>query len=216
MPVTLDLSKEVKLDLTKGTTLDLSKGSFINLSKNNLDGVKLRAGAGWNTKLVKSGFFGVGTRELNVDLDLCAICYDKYGNLVTSVYFGHKNAEGIQLDTDDLTGSSGRIDINRMCNSTAKDNENMTINLSKVSSKIEQIDIQVCIYNDYTYEDIDNAYCKLVDTTNNKVLCSVKLQNTGGRNRTVKMASLKKTAEGWVFESLKEFEPYKIGHYVNQ
>lgn len=216
MSVNLDLSKEVTLDLSKGsTTLDLSKGTFINLSKNSLDNVKLRAGAGWNVKREKRrGLFFTQEVIRDIDLDLAVVLRDDNGSVIDKAYFGHKNASGVHLDKDDLTGSQGYLDIDKMCNSTAKDNENTTIELSKVDSRVSQIEIGVCIYNNFVFEDIDNAYCKLVDTTNNKVLCSVKMQNDGGRNKTVHMATLKRTPQGWVFESVKEYLPGRIGDFM--
>lgn len=219
MAIELNLDKEIKLDLSKGSglTLDLQKGNFVNLSKNSLDKVKLRAGAGWNCKQVKtSGFFGFGgtTSFLDIDLDLAVGMRDEYGELLYKVYFGNKTAPGVHLDKDDLTGTQGYIDIDQMCTSTKKDNENTTIDLSKVPKDVAQIEIGVCIYNNFVFSDIDNAYCKLVDETNNRVLCSVKMQNDGGRNKTVHMATLKRTTEGWVFESVKQYKEGKIGDFL--
>lgn len=219
MAIELNLDKEIKLDLNKnsGITLDLEKGNFVNLSKNSLDKVKLRAGAGWNCKQVKtSGFFGFGatTKYLDIDLDLAVAMRDEDGRLVKKVYFGNKSEPGVKLDKDDLTGSQGYIDIDKMCASTAKDNENTTIDLTKVPKDVTQIEIGVCIYNNFVFADIDNAYCKLVDETNKRVLCSVKMKNDGGSNKTVHMATLKRTTQGWVFESVKQYKSGKISEFL--
>ncbi len=220
MAINLDLSKEVKLDLNKGAgiSLNLDKGEYVNLSGNKLDSVRLRAGVGWNIKTQEqtTGLFLKRTTKVQkpIDLDLVLKLVSD-GEKVGAVYFGNKHAKGINLDHDDLTGSSNAIDVNFMCNSTAKDNENTTINLLRVNKHIDEIQIAICIYNNYYFEDIDNAYCKLVDETNNRVICSTIMQNDGGRNQTLHFASLKKTDDGqWVFEAVQEYKQGKIGQYL--
>lgn len=218
MALELDLNKEIKLDLTKGSglSLDLTKGQYVNLSKNSLENVTLRAGAGWNThQEVHHGFLGrkIVTSK-DVDLDLCLALRDDEGNLIEKVYFADKATKGVRLDKDDREGTEGYLDIDRMCASTEKDNENVQIILSKVNPRVTQIEIGVCIYNDFTYSDIDNAYVKLVDVTNNKVLCSTKMCNTGGHSQTIHFATLKRTTNGWVFEAIQEYLPYRITGFL--
>lgn len=215
MAIELDLSKEVKLDLNKGITLDLEKGDYVNLSANKLDSVKLRAGTGWNCKKVrKQGlFFSRDVRE-DVDLDLVAVLEDADGNFINRVYFNRHDLPGIHLDQDDRSGSEGYKDVDHFCRSLDKDNENITIQLDRIPSNVAQIKLAVIIYNEvrkqkrlplHTFEQIDNAYCKLVDESGRRVLCSVRMGENGGDRTAVVMANLKRVGRQWVFEAAEEY-----------
>ncbi len=52
---------------------------------------------------------------------------------------------------------------------------------------------------------IDNAYCKLVDETGRRVLCSVKMSEHGGDRTAVMMAVLKRYQGQWMFEAAEEY-----------
>lgn len=216
MAIELDLNKEIQLDLNKGITLDLEKGDFVNLSKNRLDHAVLRAGCGWNCRMVeKKGLFGLTRRVMeDVDLDLTCSLEDAYGHVIDRVYFNHRAVPGLQLDQDDRSGSSGWKDVDKECRSLSKDNENIMIRLDQVPANVAQIRIGVVIYNqgrqtkglpNHTFDMIDNAYCKLVDETGKRVLCSVKMSENGGDRTAVMMAILKRYQGQWVFEAAEEY-----------
>lgn len=215
MAIELDLSKEVKLDLNKGITLDLEKGDYVNLSSNRLDSVTLRAGTGWNCrKVTKKGLFFSREVMEDVDLDLVAVLEDADGNMLDRVFFNRRKLPGIELDQDDRSGSAGQKDVNYMCHSTDKDNENITIRLDRIPPQVAQIKLAVIIYNEmrrkqglppHTFSQIDNAYCKLVDVKGRRVLCSVKMAEHGADRTAVLMANLKRVGGQWVFEAAEEY-----------
>lgn len=215
MSIQLDLNKEIQLDLNKGISLDLNKGDFVNLSKNCLDDVVLRAGCGWNCRMVeRRGFFGTHWVMEDVDLDLICVLEDDKGNVIDRVFFNRRSAPGLQLDQDDRSGSQQRVNIDQACQSLMKDNENILIRLDLIPAAISQIKIGVVIYNverqrkllsNHTFSMIDNAYCKLVDESGRRVLCSVKMSDRGGDNTAVLMAILKRYQGQWVFEAAEEY-----------
>lgn len=216
MSIQLDLNKEIQLDLDKGITLDLEKGDFVNLSKNRLDHVVLRAGCGWNCRQVeKKGLFGFKRQVMeDVDLDLTCSLEDANGQVIDRVYFNHRSVPGLRLDQDDRSGSTGWKDVDQECRSLDKDNENIIIRLDQVPASVDQIRIGVVIYNqgrqmkgqpNHTFDMIDNAYCKLVDETNRRVLCSVKMSEKGRDRTAVMMAIIKRYQGQWVFEAAEEY-----------
>ena len=208
---------EIQLDLKKGISLDLSKGDYVNLSKNRLDSLQLRAGCGWNSKEIHTpkGFFfkrDVVTYK-DVDLDLIAVLKDRGGRTVDRIYFHHRHAPGLMLDQDDRQGTVGKIDIQAICSSPVKDNENIYINLDRIPPQIDMIKIAVAIYDRNTFEDVTDAYCKLVDETNGRVLCSVKMSEEGMNNTCVHLANIRRKGPDWIFEAVGTYSRERFNEF---
>lgn len=177
---------EVFLDLTKNGALNLEKKQFLNLEKASVALSNLRAAAGWDFMLGRA-----------YDLDLCAMLFDSNGQLVDTVYYGKKNANGISLDGDNLTGEG------------KGDDENIRMNLSKVSNNVSTIAICVVIYqgkerNQY-FSGVKNAYVRLVDENQKKEICRYSLTDDGGKNTAIHFADVIRTNEGWIFKAVGEY-----------
>lgn len=180
--IELPLHTEVTLDLAKDGILNLNKGEFLNLSKTGISLSNIRAAAGWD--MSKRG---------GVDLDLCAYLYEN-DKLYKTIYYGDKRTKGIYLDGDNLTGEGDG------------DDENIHINFYDLPSNINKITIAVVIYSSGpTFQDVQNAYVRLVNEENRKELVRYNLTADGGRNTAVVAAELKKLNNEWGF--------YAIGHY---
>ncbi len=121
--------------------VSLVKGQKISLEKS--DGSKLNnfcVGANWGAIATK-GFFG-GDKKKAVDLDLSIGLFDANKNLVNIVYFGRLEDSGIKHSGDDRTGDVDGDD--------GLDNEVISINLSQISSNVEQL---VFVLNSYEGDD---------------------------------------------------------------
>ncbi|MEA3316106.1 MAG: TerD family protein [Campylobacterota bacterium] len=121
--------------------VSLVKGQKISLEKS--DGSKLNnfcVGANWGAIATK-GFFG-GDKKKAVDLDLSIGLFDANKNLANIVYFGRLEDSGIKHSGDDRTGDVDGDD--------GLDNEVISINLSQISSNVEQI---VFVLNSYEGDD---------------------------------------------------------------
>lgn len=121
--------------------VNLVKGQKISLEKS--DGSKLNnfcVGANWGA-ISKKGFFG-GDKKKAVDLDLSVGLFDSNKNLSNFVYFGRLEDSGIKHSGDDRTGDIDGDD--------GLDNEIISINLSQISSNVEQI---VFVLNSYEGDD---------------------------------------------------------------
>lgn len=132
--------------------IKLEKGQRINLEKDG--GAKLTnfcVGCNWGAIMIeKPGFLGFGkkTEELDVDVDLSCVMTDAQGNLVDTLYsplYNPKMFQQVGLPVgkdlsadnsmyhtpDDTEGDKGGDD--------GLDNEIVTVDLTKVDPKIDQI-----------------------------------------------------------------------------
>jgi len=140
--------------------VSLVKGQKISLEKS--DGSKLNnfcVGANWGAINTK-GFFG-GDKKKAVDLDLSIGLFDANKNLSNIVYFGRLEDSGIKHSGDDRTGDVDGDD--------GLDNEVISINLSQISSNVEQI---VFVLNSYEGDDfatIPFASIRLYEGTPDRV-----------------------------------------------
>jgi tellurium resistance protein TerZ len=126
--------------------INLSKGGRINLSKdekgNSFD--KIFFGSNWG--MIKSGgWFSSG--KTAVDLDSTVILVDAQGNHIDTIYFGHKDAPGVHHFGDDLTGDADGDD--------GMDNETISIQLSRIDSRVEHVFFVLNIYNTDSVESFD-------------------------------------------------------------
>lgn len=139
----------------------LEKGQRINLEKES--GARLTSfcvGCNWGA-VVKKTFFGLITSVVDVDLDLSCLMFDAEGNAVDHIWsplykFAKRHPKlGLpdgKLDSidralhhtgDDLTGDQDGDD--------GLDNEIITVDLPRVSSRVQQIVFFLNIYNNNEY-----------------------------------------------------------------
>lgn len=156
-------------------SISLQKGQKVNLSKENAGLSKIVVGLGWDEiKQASGGIFGAlfGSSNSNtIDCDASAIML-KNGHLVSDkdiVYFGNlKHASGTVVHMgDNLTGAG------------EGDDEQITIDLSRVPADYDKIVIVVTIYQAVQKHQhfgmIQNAFIRLVDSRNNGELCKYNL-----------------------------------------
>lgn len=159
----------------------LEKGQRINLEKSN--GSKLTnfcVGCNWGA-ITKKTFFGLSSKVVDVDLDLSCLLFDAEGNPIDHIYsplyrFGDNNiglpngktdsVDGALHHTgDDLTGDQDGDD--------GLDNEIITVDLSRVHSKVNQIVFFLNIYNNEDFQgdfsEIPYASIRMYEGTPTKV-----------------------------------------------
>ena len=142
----------------KTMAIRLEKGQRINLEKSN--GSKLMnfcVGCNWGA-IVKKTLFGLSSKVVDVDLDLSCLMFDVDGKPVDHIWsplyrFGDKvGLPSGKLDSidralhhtgDDLQGDQNGDD--------GLDNEIITVDLSKVDSKVNSIVFFLNIYNNDEY-----------------------------------------------------------------
>jgi len=156
----------------------LEKGQKINLEKSN--GSKLTnfcVGCNWGA-IIKKSFFGFSSTVVDVDLDLSCLLFDANGEVVDHIYSPEYDFRGQlpkgKLDSLDRalhhTGDDRHGDQD---GDDGLDNEIITVDLTRVSSNIQQIVFFLNIYNNEVFQgdfsEIPYASIRMYEGTATKV-----------------------------------------------
>lgn len=150
--------------------INLQKGQKISLSKEagGATLTKIVMGLGWDAKKTK-GFFGMGSKEQEIDLDASCVLFDEAKTPLDSVYFGQLASRdgSIQHTGDNRTGAGDG------------DDEQIIVDLSRVPSNVKSIVFLVNSFTGQNFSEIENAYCRVVNGANNQELARYNLSCTG-------------------------------------
>ncbi|MFI8997717.1 TerD family protein [Streptomyces sp. NPDC053542] len=174
-------------------SVNLNKGQQISLSKS--DGGTLsvvRMGLGWQAAQRK-GFLAklAGARE--IDLDASAVLFaDKQP--VDVVFFQHLTSDdgSVHHSGDNLVGGTGQ-----------GDDESIAVDLRRVPPHIDQIVFTVNSFTGQTFEEVQNAYCRLLDEKTGEELARYTLTG-GGRHTAQIMAKVQRSGTTWHMAALGE------------
>lgn len=183
--------------------VSLEKGQKVRLEKVGGGTLKnIRMALGWDpikaAPTTKKGLFGkisqVPGREVDVDLDASAILFDANKTKVDTVYFGQlKSRDGsIEHTGDNLTGGGDG------------DDESILVHLDRVPANVAHVVFVVNSYSGETFDQIENAYCRAVDTdTRDTELCRYTLSG-GQKVQAMVMAKVSRDNSGWTFTAIGE------------
>lgn len=154
--------------------INLQKGQRISLSKEAPGLTKLICGLGWDVaKRSGGGFFSnFGGSGHNYDLDASVICLDANGKLTDNknvIYFGNlqHSSRAIIHQGDNLTGAGDG------------DDEVIIIDLPRIPANIAKlifvVNIYECVTRKQDFGQIENAFVRLVNSSNNKELARYNL-----------------------------------------
>lgn len=172
--------------------INLEKGQKINLQK--ADGSSLQQvflGVGWD--VVKSkGFFGFGGGG-NIDLDASVILFDENKKMLDVVYFGQLQSRdgSIRHSGDNLTGAG------------SGDDEVIRVNLNQIPAQVKSLVFTVNSFRGQTFEKVENAFCRLVDQTNNHEIASYKLSSQGAHTGLI-IAKIYRHNDAWKMHAIGE------------
>ena len=210
----------------------LEKGQRINLEKSN--GSKLtNFCVGCNRgAITKKTFFGLGSKVVDVDLDLSCLMFDAEGTPIDHIYsplyrFGDKNI-GLpngKLDSIDRalhhTGDDTEGDQN---GDDGLDNEIITVDLSRVDAKVNQIVFFLNIYNNEDFQgdfsEIPYASIRMYEGTASKVRevfasYDVATKSNCAGMRALIMGKLYRRNGEWKFAAIGDaFEDKSIVHTI--
>lgn len=173
----------MSVNLVKGQRISLEKEAGGSLSK-------VFMGLGWDVAK-KGGFLGKLVGGGSIDLDASCLLFDKNRQLVDIVYFGHlaSNDGSIRHSGDNLTGEG------------EGDDEVINVDLDKVAPNVEYLVFTVCSYRGQTFNQVENAFCRLVDASGGKEIA--KFVITGGGDYTAMlMAKLYRHNGEWKMHAL--------------
>ncbi|MDR1871083.1 MAG: TerD family protein [Deltaproteobacteria bacterium] len=179
--------------------ISLIKGQRISLDKESGGSLnKVVMGLGWDP-IKKKGFFS--SKSASIDLDASCCLFDENNIQVDIVYFGHlKSNDGSIIHTgDNLTGAG------------EGDDERIIVNLGNIPANIKNLVFTVNSFRGHTFNDVENAYCRLVDDRNQKEVARYTL--TGGGNHTgLIMTKLYRNQNEWKMQAIGEMVDGKTVH----
>lgn len=172
----------MSVTLEKGQKLDLNKEANGSLSK-------LVAGAGWD-----------GKSDAPIDLDLVAILLGADGkaladangngtNLDEAVaFFNNLTLPGVKHSGDNLTGEGDG------------DDEQITFDLASLPQEVKEIAVVVASYSGETFDQVANAFVRMVNGDDNAELGKYTLTDMGA-TKGVELGRIKRDGDNWAFEA---------------
>jgi len=179
-----------EVNLVKGRTVNRTKGQRVSLRKDG--GVALtqiRMGLGWDP--IKKGMFG--NRTPDVDLDASAVLFAEH-QPVDTCYFGQLASKdgSIRHQGDNLTGEGDG------------DDEVINVDLTRIPAYVTTVIFIVTSYRGHTFDQLSNAFCRLVDATTGAELARYTLQGAGLRCTGMVMAKFMRVGAEWKMQAIGE------------
>ena len=178
------------INLQKGQKISLSKESGSELSK-------VVMGLGCDAKKTSvgllKGMFGGGNNNSSIDLDASCVLFDDKNTLVDTVYFGQlKSRDGSILHTGDNRTGEGD-----------GDDEQIVVDLDKIPATVKSLVFTVSSYTGQTFDTVENAYCRIVDSRNNNEIARYTLSAQGSHTAQI-MAKLYRHNGEWKMHAIGE------------
>ena len=193
-------------------SVNLSKGQKISLEKEAGGALsQIKMGLGWDVGAApqKSGGFlgglfgGGGSAGGSIDLDASCIMLDANKQMVDAVWFGQLQSKdsSIQHTGDNLTGYGDGGD------------EVINVNLSRIPDHVQALVFTVNSFTGQTFATVNNAFCRLVNASNNSEVARYDLSAQGSHTALIlakiyrhngewKMHAIGETASGRTFHDL--------------
>jgi len=178
------------INLQKGQKISLAKEAGGSLSK-------VIMGLGWDAKksgggLLK-GMFGGGGGSGSIDLDASCVLFDGQNKVADTVWFRQlKSKDGSVVHTgDNLTGEGDG------------DDEQIIVDLNKVPATVKALVFTVNSFTNQTFDNVENAYCRLVDSGSNKEIARYTLSAQGPHTAQI-MAKIYRHNDEWKMHAIGE------------
>ena len=181
--------------------VSLMKGQKISLSKESAGLSVVTVGLGWDEAQKKKGLFS--RKEKAIDCDASAILL-RNGVLVGKediVYFAHlkHNSGSVIHNGDNLTGAG------------AGDDEQITVDLSRVPYDVDRIVFVVNIYQavqrNQHFGMINNAFIRIVDNRNNNEICRYNLTDDYFGSMAMIFGEIYRYNNEWKFNAMGQGTP---------
>jgi len=186
--------------------INLTKGQRVDLTKGNPGLSNLLVGLGWDPVKQsgsKGGFlgslFGGGSSGANVDCDASVLLLGENGKIKSNkdvVYFGNlKSNDGAVIHSgDNLTGAG------------AGDDEQVFVDLAKVSSDVHKILFVVNIYDaqkrNQHFGMIQNAFIRLVNKNSNEEMIRYNLTDNYSGSTCLVVGEIYRHGGDWKFAAI--------------
>ncbi|WP_040799938.1 TerD family protein [Nocardia higoensis] len=192
-----------EVSLHKDRPISLQKGQRVTLRKEGGTALTfVKMGLGWDPATTRGMF---GNRTVDIDLDASVIMFAD-GNPADFAYYGQLSSKdgSVRHQGDNLTGEGDG------------DDEVILVDLTRVPAHITTLLFIVTSYKGHTFEQVKNAFCRLVDGSNNAELARYTL--AGGMPFTaMAMAKVYRAGVEWKMQALGEgFQAKHPGEAIPQ
>ncbi|MFD0360540.1 TerD family protein [Nocardia sp. GCM10030253] len=194
-PAEISLSKDRPVSLQKGQRVTLRKEGGAALTF-------VKMGLGWDPVQTRGMF---GSRTVDVDLDASVAMFAD-ANLVDVAYYGQLTSKdgSVRHQGDNLTGEG------------EGDDEMILVDLTRIPAHVSTLLFMVTSYKGHTFEQVQNAFCRLVDGANNAELARYTMAG-GMRFTAMAMAKVYRVGSDWKMQALGEgFQAKHPGEAVPQ
>lgn len=179
-----------EISLSKDRPVSLQKGQRVSLRKEGGDALTfVKMGVGWDPVQTRGLF---GNRTVDIDLDASVVMFADM-NPADVVYYGQLTSKdgSIRHQGDNLTGEG------------EGDDEVILVDLTRVPAHINTLVFIVTSYKGHTFEQVKNAFSRLIDGANSGELARYTL--AGGMPFTaIAMAKLFRVDGDWKLQALGE------------
>lgn len=170
--------------------VSLSKNQTVSLSKQAPALSHLMFGLGWDPikkKGLLGSLFGGGG---SIDLDASCVLLDASGNQIDTIWFRKlkSSCQSVIHSGDNLTGDGDGDG----------DDETIFVDLARLSANVEYLVFTVNSFRGQTFNEVENAFCRVVDKATNKELVRYTLTEQGSHTGIV-IASLQRNHGQWDF-----------------
>lgn len=165
-------------------SVNLSKGQRVSMTKRGGGALtEVRMGLGWDA-VKKRGFFG--SRAQEIDLDASCLVYDRNGRRMDQVWWKQLTSrDGSIVHTGDNRTGAGD-----------GDDESIVVDLQALHPDVSTLVFVVNSFTGQNFSQIENATCRLVDSSTETEIARYVLTGSGNHNSQV-MAKVTRDGTGW-------------------
>ena len=191
-------------------SVNLSKGQKISLEKEAGGALsQIKMGLGWDVGAApqKSGGFlgglfgGGGSAGGSIDLDASCIMLDANKQMVDAIWFGQLQSKdsSIQHTGDNRTGAGDG------------DDEVINVNLSRIPDHVQALVFTVKSFTGQTFATVNNAFCRLVNASNNSEVARYDLSAQGSHTALI-LAKIYRHNGEWKMHAIGEIASGRTFH----
>jgi len=173
--------------------VSLSKGQTISLEKSGGGIGRLHLGLGWDPVPKKKGLLGglFGGGSDSIDLDASCIVCDEAKNVLDVVWFQSLISKDTAIvhSGDNLTGEGDG------------DDESIKVDTTSLTADACHLIFLVSSFTGQTFDEVDNAFCRVLDDAGGEELCRYTLAEKGHHTGVV-MGVLSRSSGGWSFKAI--------------
>ncbi|MBZ9687000.1 TerD family protein [Clostridium estertheticum] len=182
-------------------TINLKKGQKVDLTKGNSGISKIVVGLGWDAVASSAGGGLFKKKASDIDCDASVLMINSDGKLKgieNVIYFGNLESRcgGVVHTGDNRTGDGNG------------DDEQILIDLSKISEGVDKlvfvVNIYDCIKRNQDFGQIQNAYIRIVNTTDNTELLKYNLSESYAGKTSLITGDIYRHNNEWKFSAIGE------------